>query len=269
VAANQFKSVMEETHNQDRTDWLESAMQQDLYIAKKYITNEPSNYSSAQVPTLKMSLNNVPGTAKDNVAKAKALTDSFFPPPPSSCWVPLDATYPPLLRGARGFSQARMCQVTQSLSPYKVPGPDKIPNVMLIKCCEALINHLYFIFKAVFKFNTYHPQWLKSITLVLHKIGKILYDVAKSHCPIGLIDTIPKLFSMLCSKHISFLAEKHNLLLQFEFGSRPGRNTTDVMLLVTHKIKDTWRKGKVAAALFLDVQGTFPNMVKDQLIHNM
>ena len=41
------------------------------------------------------------------------------------------------------------------------------------------------------------------------------------------------------------------------------------MLLVTHKIMDTWRKGKVAVALFLDVQGIFPNMVKEQLIHNM
>ena len=46
-AANQFKNVMEETHGQDWTDWLESATQQDLYIANKYITNEPSDYSSA------------------------------------------------------------------------------------------------------------------------------------------------------------------------------------------------------------------------------
>ena len=41
------------------------------------------------------------------------------------------------------------------------------------------------------------------------------------------------------------------------------------MLLVTHKVKDAWRSGKVAAALFLDVQGAFPNTVKEQLIHNM
>ena len=44
---------------------------------------------------------------------------------------------------------------------------------------------------------------------------------------------------------------------------------TDVMMLVSHKIKDAWRSGKVAAALFLDVQGAFPNTVKEQVIHNM
>ena len=41
----------------------------------------------------------------------------------------------------------------------------------------------------------------------------------------------------------------------------------DAMLLVAYKVKEAWRKGKVTVALFLDVQGAFSNMVKDQLIH--
>ena len=81
--------------------------------------------------------------------------------------------------------------------------------------------------------------------------------MAKAYSPIGLLDTIPN-FSTLCTKHISYLAEKHNLHPLTQFRGRPGRNTTD-----------TWRKGKMAATLFLDVQGAFPNIVKDQLIHNM
>jgi hypothetical protein len=176
--------------------------------------------------------------------------------------------YPPPLKGIRSFSRARIQQVIRSLSPYKEPGSDKIPNIILIKCCD-LIDHLFFIFKAVFELDVYHPRWLESVTLVLRKIGKTLYDVAKSYRPIGLIDTIPKLFSTLCLKHISYLAEKHNLLPPTQFGGRPGRNTTDAMLLVTHKVKDAWRSGKVAAALLLDVQGAFPNTSKEQLIHNM
>ena len=41
------------------------------------------------------------------------------------------------------------------------------------------------------------------------------------------------------------------------------------MLLTMHKIKDAWRRGKVAVALFLDVQEAFPNTVKERLLHNM
>jgi hypothetical protein len=63
--------------------------------------------------------------------------------------------------------------------------------------------------------------------------------------------------------------EKHDLLPEMQFGGRPGRNTTDAMLLVVDHIKNAWRAGKIAMALFLDIQGTFPNMVKDQLLHNM
>src|ERR1700720_3431907 len=138
-----------------------------------------------------------------------------------------------------------------------------------MKCVEAFIDHLFYIFRAVFELLVYHPRWLKSTTLVLCKISKTAYDVAKVYCPIGLIDTIPKVLSTLCSKHISYLAEKHNLLPPTQFGGRPGRNTSNTMLLTVHKVKDAWRRGKVAAALFLDVQGAFPNTVKDQLLHNM
>ena len=91
-----------------------------------------------------------------------------------------------------------------------------------MKCVDALINHLFFIFRAVFELTVYHPRWLKSITLVLQKIGKSSYDVAKSYRPIGLIDTIPKVVSTLCSKHISYLSEKHGLLPASQFRGRPG-----------------------------------------------
>jgi len=41
------------------------------------------------------------------------------------------------------------------------------------------------------------------------------------------------------------------------------------MLLLTHTIKEAWRKKKVASVLFLNVQGAFPNVVKEVLIHSM
>ena len=66
--------------------------------------------------------------------------------------------------------------------------------------------------------------------------------MAKAYHPIGLMDTILKVFSMLCAKYIPYLAKKHKLLPPTQFGGRPGRNTTDAMLLVTHKIKEKARR---------------------------
>ena len=68
---------------------------------------------------------------------------------------------------------------------------------------------------------------------------------------------------------MSYIAEKHGLLPPTQFGGCPGRCTTDTMHLVISKIKDAWHVGRVAAALFLDIQATFPNMVKGHLLHNL
>ena len=46
-AANKFKKVMTETCSQDWTDWLKGVSQQDLYLANKYISSEPTNFLNA------------------------------------------------------------------------------------------------------------------------------------------------------------------------------------------------------------------------------
>ena len=117
--------------------------------------------------------------------------------------------------------------------------------------------------------RVYHQSWRESLTVVLRKGNKSDYGVAKAYRPIGLLNTLGKGFDTLISRYVSYLCEKHNLLPPSQFGGRPGRNTSDAMLLITSRIKDAWRKGNVAAGLFLDVQGAFPNMVKDMLIHHM
>ena len=95
------------------------------------------------------------------------------------------------------------------------------------------------------------------------------YNIAKAYHPIGLLDTLGKLFSTLVTADLSYLAEKHNLLPPTQFGWRPSRCTTDAMHLITHKVKSAWQNQKVAAALFLDIQAAFPNTIKDRLLHNM
>jgi len=44
---------------------------------------------------------------------------------------------------------------------------------------------------------------------------------------------------------------------------------TDAMHLLMHKIKASWRAGKVTSVLFLDIEGAFPNAVPSRLVHNL
>ena len=201
------------------------------------MTSKPTDYSNAKIPPLQIKVNGMAGLAEDNVSKAEVLAQSFFPPPPATLSVPPNTVYPELLKGIKFFSWAHIQQVFKTLSPYKALGQDQIPNVVLIKCVNVLIDHIFYIYRAVFDLKVYHPAWLQSITLVLHKIRKASYNVAKAHQLIGLIDTIPKGLSTLVCKHISYLLEMHNLLPTVQFGGRPGRNTMDTMLLIVDRIK--------------------------------
>src|SRR4051794_34482494 len=129
----------------------------------------------------------------------------------------------------------------KKLKPHKAPGPDGIPNVILMRCADTIVDHLYYIFRAMFELDAYPECWLQSTTVVLWKPGKSAYDIAKSYCPIGLLNTMSKLFLMLVAADLSYLAEKHQMLPPMQFGGRPARNTTDAMQVITHQIKGAWR----------------------------
>ena len=141
--------------------------------------------------------------------------------------------------------------------------------MVIQECVETIINHLYYIYRAVLELDAYPSRWLTILTIVLRKAGKTAYNMAKSYRPIGLLDTLGKLFSALVAADLSYLVEKHNLLPPNQFGGRPSRCTTDAMHLLVQKIKDAWRAKKVASILFLDIQAAFPNTVKERLLHDV
>ena len=260
---------IDEVKKEHWSNWLEEASPRDIYIANNYITNAPSDYTNARIPSLKRSNPTGTNTTTDtNPGKVTELATAFFPPPPTCPSIPPSA-YPKPLETHGYFTRKDIRRTVSKLKPFKAPGIDGIQNIVLQKCIDTIIDHLYFLFRAILEHNAYPTSWLSSLTIVLRKPGKTSYDVAKAYRPIGLLTTISKLFSTLVATDLSFITEKHHLLPPTQFGRRPGRSTTDAMHLVTSKIKDAWRAGKVASALFLDIQAAFPNTVKEQLLHNM
>jgi Reverse transcriptase (RNA-dependent DNA polymerase) len=106
-------------------------------------------------------------------------------------------------------------------------------------------------------------------TLVLKKPGKLDYTSPNAWRPIVLSDGLARLLNSCQAEDIITMCEKHNILPANHFGARPGRTTTDSIHMLTKTVKDTWHKGQVVSALFLDVKGAFPSVDIDRLIHNM
>jgi hypothetical protein len=78
----------------------------------------------------------------------------------------------------------------KSIKPYKAPGPDGIPNIVLSKCADLIVDRLFHIYKAMLERKLFYKPWKVSTTVVLRKPGKPRYNVPKAYRPIALLNTI-------------------------------------------------------------------------------
>ena len=228
-----------------------------------------SDGGKARIPALKYKIGDEELTAGDNTEKARILAKNFFPPKPPINTVPDDYHYPPACTKAEPITKEQIVHQAHKLKPYKAPGPDGIPNVVITKCVDLLAERLLHIFKAMLERNLHYKPWKTFHTVVLRKPGKPRYDLPKAYRPVALLNTLWKLLAAIIAGQITYHSEKYQLLPGHHYGGRPSRSTTDAIHFLTHRIKGDWRKGNVTAVLFLDIEGAFPNAVPERLIHNL
>ena len=247
-AAESFKQTLHKQQEEHFTEWLAGVTNTNgLWDANKYITEVPNDYSRQRIPAL---INNEGVAITSNEEKSQALANAFFPPPP-----PNPHTFPPTDTPTVGrftpYSNERILRAIRKLKAHKAPGPDGIPNFVIISCADLLVDHLQPIYQAIITTNIYPASWKQSDTIVLRKPGKTAYNIANSYRPIALLNTLAKLLSTLVAEDISFLCEVHHLLPATQFGGRPGRTTTDALHLLTQQIKKAWRSGDVVSPILL------------------
>ena len=250
-------------------DWLEKAEDPDIWTAHRYISAPASDGSATRIPTLKGTQNEEEErTASTNEEKSQMLAKTFFlKKPPDE--PPAQDQYPAPVCDADLPEKEQIRRQLSKLKPYKAPGPDSIPNIVLTKCADLLIDRLHNIYKAIVTKGIYFKPWKEFTTVVLRKPGKPRYDVPKAYRPIALLNTMAKVLTAIIASQLMYYAEKHNLLPDNHFGGRARRTASDAVQLLVHRIKGEWCKGKVVSVLFLDIEGAFPNAVNKQLIHNL
>ena len=264
-----YHRTLDTTKRQHWRDWLEKAEDPDIWTISKLLAAPASDGGGSKIPALKFKIEDTEHEAKTNEEKGRALAKSFFPPKPHPEPPPANDTYPPQCSKANQITRDAILRQLRKLKPYKAPGPDGIPNIVLTKCADLLADRLYRIYSAIYNHEIYYAPWKVFNTIVLRKPGKPSYEVPKAYRPIALINTLWKVLTAILAEQLTFFAEKHQLLPRHHFGGHPGRTTMDAMHLLTHEIKSAWRKGQVAAVLFLDIKGAFPNAVPSKLIHNL
>ena len=191
----------------------------EVWITNRYISGEASDGGKTCIPTLTLQHSNSslpPTVASTNKKKNRMLAKLMFPARPDGCVVPeLEDDNQLLSPGS--IMEEQIQRDLARLHPYKAPGADGIPNVVLKKSAELIVPYLLQIFKAALSLQTYAGQWRDITTCVLRKPGKPRYDVPKAYRPIALVNTIAKLLSSIVTEDITYLAETHCLLPNTHF----------------------------------------------------
>ena len=235
---------------------------------KSYIKNAGNDSASTRVPTM---MDNTPGaqpTHADNNAKCDLFKTAFFIPPPTTM-PDFDESYPLSAFDMPIITDDLISRVISRSSPKKVPGPSGITNEVLKENSDILTPFLGPIFRGTFKHEWYPEKWKTSKTIVLRKPKRPDYRLAKAYRPIALMDGISKACASCVMDILVEKSERLQLLPSEQFGGRPGRTTTDALHLLTSRIKNAWRKGKVVSVLYLDIKSAFPSVVPEILTHDL
>ena len=145
-----YGTAMEKARHQHWSDWLEATKEPDIWAANKYLNGTPSDAGLTRIPTLCSTDNEGQETlAESNEEKSIALSKAFFPPKPPP--IPPDPNflgYPDEAAPLPRITREQIRRQALFLSPYKAPGPDGIPNIILMKSIETILDHLYYIYTA-------------------------------------------------------------------------------------------------------------------------
>ena len=264
-----YEQTLKRTKHSHWRDWLEQATDPDIWTINKVLVASATDGAKARIPILKYKQGNKDKTATSNTEKAQALARSFFPAKPVNADVPEDFPYPNMCCKANQLTKEQILHHISKLKPYKAPGPDGIPNIVLSKCANLLIDRHYHIYRAILNNGLYYVPWKEFHMVVLRKPGKPHYDTPKAYHPIVLLCMIWKVLTATVVEQITYYTENHDLLPVHHFGGRLGCTTTDAVHLLVHWIKSKWHRGNVTSVLFLDMEGAFPNTVPAVLVHNL
>ncbi|KAF8579183.1 hypothetical protein K439DRAFT_1360197, partial [Ramaria rubella] len=103
-----------------------------------------------------------------------------------------DKPFPSPLQFTTPAPHQIQCCIDKS-RPYKAPGSDGIPNIVLKKSASLLVPLLHNFLTAILHLRYFPKEWHEWTTIILRKPGRSDYTIAKSYRPIALYKTMSKI----------------------------------------------------------------------------
>ncbi|MBJ5561245.1 reverse transcriptase family protein, partial [Salmonella enterica subsp. enterica serovar Derby] len=162
-------------------------------------------------------------------------------------------------RHAPSISKREVSNIIKKLQNKNPPGIDAIPNLALKHLPCNYVAELTRIYNSCFR-NIYFPSsWKSAVIKPIPKAGNDPSDPG-NYRPISLLPCLGKILERLFDRHLQSFYETNHVILNEQFGFRPGHLTTQQLVRVTENIHQGFEVGGKTAILLLDIEKAFDRL---------
>ena len=165
------------------------------------------------------------------------------------------------------FSRKELINTIKKYNNSLASGPDKLSwshakrIIKNNKCIMKLID----ITNACIDLEHWPSYFKTSMTIIISKPNKVLYNSLKSFCLIVLLNTMGKLFKKMIGKRMQFLTISNDFIHLCQLGSLKYRSTMNAGVALTYLIQSGWIKNLTTSMLAFNIVQFFP-LLNHQLL---
>lgn len=152
----------------------------------------------------------------------------------------------------------------RSLASKKAPGPDNIVNELLQILPHSVKEIIHMLFIVFWATGTTPEEWKHSTTCLIYK--KNAPTDPANYRPIGLANTIYKLWTRMVTCVLYEYAEEHAILSTAQAGFRQHRSTSKQLQLLTMLLEDAKLRKQQITLLQIDYTCAFNTVEHDRLL---
>ena len=154
------------------------------------------------------------------------------------------------------LSSKMVKKVITSLDLSKASGPDCIPVVVLRNYEPELSYILAKLFNKCLEESCFPDCWKVSSVVPVYK-NVWERSKAKNYRPVSLLSVVSEVFEKLLNNRIVDHLEKYDHFLDFQYGFRSSRSTTDLLTVVSDRIARAFHRSGATRAVALDISKAF------------
>ena len=155
-----------------------------------------------------------------------------------------------------------LIKLVQFLKRGKALGPDtihKVNEVLRLGTTTSLFHHLARLFTSSIQLGYIPSAWKLAPLRTLLKPDK-LPSLTTSYRPISLISSITKLFERVIEQRLRSHLEHIGFINKHQSGFKKAKFTDDHLFRLSQSIMESFNRGELVVAAFLDVEKAFDNV---------